>query len=205
MKEINYSYQQRRDIVKKGIELTGMYSITKGKRILFTALCIFIITNSAYALISTGKFSLIHLFYIIFGVLILGYVWFLPNFLIKRKINSVDETQEVSLSVKPAEIVESKGTEKTVITSSSYRGYLKGENIFAVFGATNYLVLPTDGFAEEEIAQMEEILKYFHNPDYFKTEEEKLADSEPEFPEFVPPDDFIPEEEKPTNLENEDA
>ena len=78
MKEINFSYKQSKDFVKRGINLSGMYSITKGKKILFTVLCAYIIINSGYIMISTAKFTIIHLIYILFGAAILAYTWLLP-------------------------------------------------------------------------------------------------------------------------------
>ena len=207
MKEINYSYRETRDIVERGINLSEMYSITKGKRILFTALCLFIIVNSSYAMITTSKISLLHVVYILLGIAILGYVWFLPNFIIKRKLKTVDEETEIAVSIKPSEIIVSKnGEEAEKITAKDYRGYKKGEDMFVVYSATGYAALPTESLEEEQKAEIEEILKYFHNPDYFKSEEEKAADKEPEFPPFVPPEDFKPDQEETTQpIENEEA
>ncbi len=209
MKEINYSYNPTRETAKRGITLSGMYSITKGKGILFTALCIFIIANSAYAMISTGKINLLHIIYIIFGVAILGYVWLLPNFIVNRKLNNVDETSEIGFNIKPSEIVVTKnGEEQYTVTARDFRGYQKGEDMFVVYHATSYTALPTENLSDDEVADLEEILKYFHNPDYFKTAEEKAADNQPEFPPFVPPEDFKPEEEQeesPKTIENEEA
>lgn len=204
MKEINYSYRLTKEIEKRGITLSEMYSITKGKSIVFTVLCLFIIGNSAYAMISTGKFSLTHLLYIIFGVAILGYVWLLPNFIVNRKIKNVDESSEIEILVKPSEILVTEKGKTKKVTASNYRGYRKGEDMFVVYYATNYIALPTESLSGEDTAEIEEILKYFHNPDYFRSEEEKAADEEPEFPPFVPPEDFLGEE-TPNSIENEDA
>ena len=204
MKEINFSYKQSKDFVKRGINLSGMYSITKGKKILFTVLCAYIIINSGYIMISTAKITIIHLIYILFGAAILAYTWLLPQFIINRKIKSTDETLEVEISLKPAELIETKGEKKTEITARDYRGYQTGEEMYVVYGATNYVALPTDTLSDEEKEDLEEILKYFHNPDYFKSEEEKAKDNEPEFEPFVPPEGFQPEEETIT-VENEDT
>lgn len=204
MKEIKFSYRQSKDIVKRGIDISGMYSITKGKKIFFTILCAYILINSCYIIISTAKFSIVQLVYIIFSVAILGYTWLLPQFIINRKIETTDETAEVEISLKPAELTETKSDTKKEITARDYRGYKKGEEIFVVYGSTSYIAIPTETLSPEEKEDLEEILKYFHNPDYFKSEEEKAAENEPEFPEFVPPEDFVPEEE-PTTVENEDT
>ncbi len=204
MKEINFSYAQSAEFTKKAVEHSGVYTITRGKKILFSLLCAFIIGNSAYAMITTAEISFKHIFYIVFGLAILAYTWLLPKFLTNKKIKSVNPEEMVEISLKPSELMEKKGEKETKITASTFRGYLKGDGIFTVFSTGGYISIPTDSLTEEEKADMEEMLEYFHNPDYFKSAEEKAAEAEPEFEPFVPPDDFVPEEES-TTLENEDA
>jgi len=204
MKEIKFSYNPSGEYVKKELAQSGVYTITMGKKILFTLLCAFIIVNSGYALISTMKVLPTHIMYIVLGVAILAYTWLLPEFLTRRKIKTVNPEEEIEITLKPSELIEIKGGKEVKITDSTFRGKVLGDEIFTVYSTSGRISFPTDKLSREEKAEATELLEYFHNPDYFKSAEEKAADSEPEFEPFVPPDDFVPEDE-PTTLENEDA
>ncbi len=200
MKTVKYSYTPTPEITLRGINESGMYSITTSKKIIFTLLCLFIIANSVSALIAVAKTDILHIVYIVLGVAILMYVWLLPNFIIKKKVKATKCDESVEIEVTAGELKVSKnGKPDYTVTLRDYRGTKKGEDIFILYHGSGYTPLPTDGLTSDEKADLEEILNYFHNPDYFKSEEETAQNNDPEFAPFVPPDDF--KEIEDTNTE----
>ena len=207
MENIKYSYTPTKEFTKKETIASEMYSITKGKKILFSVLCAYIIIQAIYIMISLQKVVTLQVVYLVLGILILLYTWLLPAFLIKKRIKATNTKDEVQIEITPTKITRIVGNKTAEITARNYRGYRNHQDLVIVYYANGYIPLPTDSLSAEEKENLQQILEYFHNPDYFKTPEEKAAENEPEFPPFVPPDDFVPEEEEETsnNVENEDA
>lgn len=214
MEKIEYTYTPTPEFTKKESVFSEMFSITGGKKVLFTLLCLFIITNAVYVTVNAKKLIIIQLVYFIIGILILGYTWLLPQFIIKRRVKNTNTKDVVSLSIQPSSIVKTVGNKSYEVNAKNYRGYRENEEMYIVYYNTAYMPLPKEGLTQEQQNNIGEMLAYFHNPDYFKSPEELVKESEPEFPPFVPPDGFVPEEEfynpekteeTPTIVENEDA
>ena len=178
MEKVVFDYKLTPEIFRKGMELSEMYNIGKTRKIVTTGLCLFIIINSGSALLV--KFDLMQLLFILFavacGLFTLFGEKFQKNAVIKKHFKEVENV----ITLEKGKIHISQDGGDYTIDYREYKGYKENAEMFLIYFADRFVILPKVEKTEEEINVARDLIETFYST------ASETKDEDWGFEDFVP-------------------
>ncbi len=161
MENLNFKYSLSPEAFKKGMLAAGAYKPQRGKQILITVLCLFIVFNSVSAIVSLAlqgkQFDFTQLIFVAIGIAATAYIWISPAMMLKNAMKTHLETEELEVTA-TEEGFEVKGNQTVLITKENYVGLARNKGFVVVYHDRTYIAIPEEEISEEII---EKIGEYF--------------------------------------------
>ncbi len=152
MEKLKFNYSLSSEQFKKGMLAAGAFKPQRGKQVLVTVLCLFIVFNSASALVAgalQGKaFDLIQLVFILIGIGAAVYIWVSPVLMMKSAMKNHLETEEIEIE-ETEDGIEIRGNETVNITNKNYIGVQNNKGFLVIYYDRTYIAIPESEITDE--------------------------------------------------------
>ena len=161
MEKLKFNYSLSSEQFKSGMIAAGAFKPQRGKQVLVTVLCLFIVVNSVFALVSgalQGKdFDLIQLVFILIGIGAAAYIWISPVLMMKSAMKNHLETEEIEIE-ETEDGIEVRGNETVNITNKNYLGVQNNKGFLVIYYDRTYIAIPESEITDEISEALEKSL-----------------------------------------------
>ncbi len=179
MEKFNIKYTLTPELFKSGMITAGAFKPQRGKQILITILCLFLIVNSVSAIFETGKIAIINIFYVAIALIAGIYIWVSPYLMLKNIMKKHSKTEEIEAEFSEDGLIFNKEEPQT-ITRENYNGFIRKNGFMIIYFGRTYEAIPDEALPAEI---SEKIVEYLEKlTEIPKTQAQKKDDYDnPEF------------------------